>query len=77
MKNIQKRFGVIAVEKGFISTEQLAEALVIQARENADKGEHRLLGQILLDLGYITEAQIEKVVETLTHSMLYALGSGR
>jgi len=77
MKNIQKRFGAIAVEKGFITTDQLTEALSIQARENTEKGVHRLLGQILMDLGYMREAQVEEVVDTLSHAVIYALGSGR
>ena len=72
-----KRFGVIAVEKGFISDNQLVEALSIQAKENLGSGDHRLLGQILLDLDYITEAQIDEVLEVINQQLLFMISSGK
>ena len=76
-KYIQKRFGSIAVEKGFITTEQLVEALAVQAKENVEKGEHRLLGQILLEQGLVTATQIDEILETMSKAMEYALSIGR
>jgi hypothetical protein len=58
-----KRFGVIAVEKGFINKEQLFEALTVQAEENLEQNTHRLIGVILHELGYITVKQIEEILE--------------
>ena len=62
---IEKRFGYIAVNKGFITEEQLAEAMMIQINEDIHKGEHRLVGQILLSLGYINEEQVFKVLRAM------------
>ncbi|MDJ0783467.1 MAG: hypothetical protein QNJ22_15935 [Desulfosarcinaceae bacterium] len=72
-----KRFGVIAIEKGFLSKAQLVEALEIQTEENVSLGKHRLIGQILLDKGYITEAQIEEVLKVINDQMVYMLSVGR
>ena len=48
-KHHHKRFGTIAVDKGFISEEQLIKALELQATDNIKEGKLRLLGQIFLD----------------------------
>jgi hypothetical protein len=62
---LEKRFGVIAVEKGFINADQLFEAMTIQLKENLDRGEHRLLGKILFDLGYMNPEQINEVLDEM------------
>lgn len=62
---LEKRFGVIAVEKGFINADQLFEAMTIQLKENLDRGEHRLLGKILFDLGYMNCEQISEVLDEM------------
>jgi transcriptional regulator CtsR len=72
-----KRFGVIAIEKGYISKKQLLKALVIQAEENIGKGKHRLIGQILFEQGYMTESQIESVLKVINNQMVYMLSMGR
>ena len=77
MNNNQKRFGAIAVEKGFITEEQLFQALKIQAKENVEEGKHRLLGQILLEEGLITASQIEEVLEVINHQLVYMISAGR
>ena len=61
MPGQQKRFGNIAVEKGFISSSQLVEALEIQVTEEIENGKRRLIGEILLDLNFNTEEQIKEV----------------
>lgn len=77
MNSNQKRFGAIAVEKGFITEEQLFQALKIQAKENVAEGKHRLLGQILLEEGLITASQIEEVLEVINHQLVYMISAGR
>jgi hypothetical protein len=62
---LEKRFGFIAVEKGYINAEQLLEAMMIQLKENLDKWEHRLLGKILFDLGYMSSDQIRDVLDEM------------
>ena len=71
------RFGAIAVRKGFITPSQLDEALAIQAKESSGEGQHRLLGQILLDIGALTPSQIDDVLETMKNAVMYVISAGR
>jgi hypothetical protein len=57
-----KRFGVIAVEKGFISKEQLYEAIKTQIDEDLQSMPHRLIGRILIRLGYLTDGQAQEIL---------------
>jgi hypothetical protein len=59
------RFGSVAVEKGFVTVEQVAEALSIQVRETSYTGKHRPLGRIFLNEGLITFAQLGEVLDAL------------
>jgi hypothetical protein len=62
---LEKRFGFIAVEKGYINADQLLEAMMIQLKENLERWEHRLLGKILFDLGYMNSDQLREVLEEM------------
>ena len=57
-----KRFGAIAVDKGFVSPEDLKKALDIQDQEDLAGKEHRLVGFILFNLDLITADQIDEVL---------------
>ena len=61
----EKQFGIIAIEKGFISSEDLIEALKIQVKEDIEYATHRLIGEILLDKKIITAPQIQEVLNTI------------
>ena len=61
----QRRFGFIAIEKGFIKADQLWEALIKQRAQETGKAERRPLGMILKDLGYLSVSQIDEVLQTL------------
>ena len=61
----EKRFGVIAVEKGFITKEQLFEAMKIQVDEDLSGKPHSLIGTILIKLGYLTHEEADGVLVTL------------
>jgi hypothetical protein len=61
----EKRFGVVAVERGFVTIEQVAEAMKVQIIEDMGKGTHRLIGAILLEQGLINEAQLNEVLSIL------------
>ena len=74
-ENYQKRFGTIAVDKGFINKDQLVKALEIQAKENVIEGTHRLLGQILVDEGFLTDSQVEEVLETMNQRIMYMISA--
>lgn len=65
IKQYEKRFGVIALEKGFITADDLIKALTIQANENIKKGHHRLIGEILLGMELMSAKQIEEVVSAI------------
>ena len=64
----EKRFGIIAVEKGFITQEELIHALTVQVREDIEHGVHRLIGELLFDLKIMQENEIEEVVKEITRA---------
>jgi hypothetical protein len=61
-RDFQIRFGMIAVEKGFITGHQLVEAAVIQVREDVEGKPHRPIGEILVELGYMRPSQVQVVL---------------
>ena len=60
-----RRFGSIAVHKGYVTGDQVKLALTEQVDDNLEGREHRLLGSILFDHGWITEQQIEQIIVAL------------
>ena len=65
IEHYEKRFGIIAIENGFITPDQLTEALKIQVYEDIEYKTHRLIGEILLDKDYITAMQIQEVLHLI------------
>ena len=59
------RFGNIAISKGFITGEQLVNAINKQIKMEVENGEHRLLGEILVDMGSMKETQVKKVLKVM------------
>lgn len=53
-------FGHLAIKYGYLSIEQLQEALRVQRRRIAD-GRAQRLGEILVELGYLTHAQVVEI----------------
>ena len=76
-KQYNKRFGTIAVDKGYISEDQLINALELQAKENVTEGKHRLLGQIFLDEGLLTTTQVDELLEIMNQGIIYMISVGR
>ncbi|MGD8981516.1 MAG: hypothetical protein PVF42_07985 [Desulfobacterales bacterium] len=62
---LDKRFGAVAIDKGFITLENLIEAMKIQILENLQGLDHRLIGQILWEEGYIKTEQINEVLKSM------------
>ena len=62
---LERRFGIVAVERGFVTPKQIQEALEIQVRENIEKKKHRFIGTILVDQGYMKHSQISEVLKAL------------
>lgn len=58
-------FGDVAVKLGFVAPAQLFAALKQQRDEDVRGLPHRLVGEILLDLGHLTPQGCERVIATL------------
>lgn len=65
MNNRYKFFGEVALEKKYVTSEQLYSALTHQARAKVETGEEKLLGQILLEQGFLTTDQINEILDVL------------
>lgn len=61
----ERRFGVIAVAKGYVTAQEIIEALTIQVREDIEVGTHRLIGEILMDRDVMSADQIEEVLKAV------------
>ena len=61
------RFGKIAIHKGFITINELEEALAeqISTDPSVKLRPRKMIGEILFDKGYITINQIERVLEEI------------
>lgn len=59
------RFGIVAVNKGYATAEQVIAALNIQVKEDISIGKHRKIGMILLEQGDLTLVQIDEVLHEL------------
>jgi plasmid maintenance system antidote protein VapI len=65
LQHLERRFGIAAVKKGFITADQLIEAQSTQILEELKMSRHRLIGQILLEKQYLTAVQIKQVLKSL------------
>jgi len=66
-----RRFGQIAVEKNFVTSEQVKQALLDQIDDNLAQKSHRQLGRILLEKGWMNAQQVEAVLVEVALSELY------
>lgn len=58
-------FGEVALEKQFVTFAQIYEALTMQAWAEAHAEPYRFLGEILTDLGFMTELQVLEVLNEI------------
>jgi hypothetical protein len=63
--DFEKRFGVTALKKGFISSEDLLFAMKVQLLEEMEQEEHRLIGAIMVELGLMTTLQVNEVLDEM------------
>lgn len=56
------RFATLAMEKGFINLEQFTEAMKVQVMEDIAGVKHRRIGEILLEMEYISISEISEVL---------------
>lgn len=75
LKPQEIRFGVMAVRHGFVTPEQVVDALEIQVVEDLSKGWHRPIGEILLEQELISRSQFDKVLNALERPKMMALDS--
>ena len=61
----RKLFGEVALENGFVTREQILEALDVQQQRKAVGKSIKLLGQILLELGHMDTEQVQQVIDIL------------
>lgn len=61
----RRQFGEVAIDLGFVDDAKVKEALALQAERRAAGRPDKLLGQVLLELGYLTTDQIQEVVDVL------------
>lgn len=60
------RFGMVVIDMGFATIDQVLEALSEQVMDNFNNKHHRRLGEILLEKDWITSEQMEKVLEIIS-----------
>jgi hypothetical protein len=65
VEKLDKRFGIVAIESGFIDSEQLLEAMKVQVFEGLEGDKHRLIGEILREKGYMTDDHIHEVLKLM------------
>ncbi len=65
IEHFEKRIGIIAVDKGFVTADQLIEGLKVQIEEDLATGRHRLIGRIFLEQGLISQEQLDEVLNSL------------
>ena len=65
IEHYDKRFGIIAIEKGYITSDEFVEALKIQIAEDFEMGRHSPIGRILLNLDKMSARQIHEVLKAV------------
>ncbi|MFC1488771.1 hypothetical protein ACFL6B_02865 [Thermodesulfobacteriota bacterium] len=61
----EKRFGVVALEKGFITADELVNALTIQVQEDIEVGYHRFIVKIFVDQGIMSGNQVSETLKEI------------
>lgn len=61
----RKLFGEVALEKGYVNSAQLYEALTEQVRRKAEGKSEKQLGQILLELGFVSAEQVREILDVV------------
>lgn len=64
-RNDWSRFGSVAHLLGYVTLEQIQQALAEQVEDNVFKRKHRLLGKIFREKGWINEEQEKAILEKM------------
>jgi hypothetical protein len=65
IERYEELFGLIAIEKGFITKDELSKAQALHVQEEFESGAHRHLREILFYKGTMSANQIEEVVKVV------------
>ncbi|MBW1855861.1 MAG: hypothetical protein JRJ00_14485 [Deltaproteobacteria bacterium] len=60
------RFGTIAIENKFITMGNLIEAFKVQVNKEMGKSVCVEIGEILVELGYMVQEQVDEVLGTIS-----------
>ncbi len=60
-----RRFGSVAISEGFLTMEQFINAMKTQVKEEVERGEHTLIGEILVEMGVVDRPKVEKVLKAM------------
>jgi hypothetical protein len=73
MNEYSSQFCQIAVDKGFVTETQLSVAIPEQVDDGLSSKPYRFIGRIIFEHGWITNKQINIVLDTLHNTRLTAL----
>ena len=65
LRDHDRRFGNIAIEKGIVTIEQLLKAITIQVREEAETGKRKLISTILNEQGELAEEPAKEIFKEM------------
>lgn len=63
MNNKKELFGSIAIKKGYVTKEQVEEALKIQKQLKESGEKHKLIGIIMLELGMLGTTELIDILK--------------
>ena len=55
-------FGEYLVKNGALTQDQVDEALTVQQKMSSESGKKKLIGEIVIDLGYAAKENIEQML---------------
>ncbi len=72
----REQFGSVALRLGYITKKQLEDALEVQRLEDEGGKKHRLLGLIMLELGYLSTTDLIDVLQRIDEAQKRREGRG-
>jgi rubrerythrin len=70
-KSARKRFGYFSIKKGFVTEDQFMEAMRVQIFNEQKGDESNSIGQIMKEMGFLTEEQINEVMNEIMNFERY------
>ena len=64
-KSARNRFGYLAIQKGFITKDQLINAIRVQILNEEKECASERVGRVLKEMGFITDEQIDEVMKDI------------